>query len=243
MAGARARAGTTAADFTPEEIAKAALEIMASEGPEAVSFRRIGDALGTNHVMIFRRCGSFDGLLNLCADFVAADFPEIDETLDWQAATQLRFEAAFDMWTTQADLILLMGGRAWLGENMLSRFYEPGMRALVDSGMSPLEAGRLFSTLYRMTIGSAISTRPDQWTPWASKENIERLGSQRFPTLARVEREIDTSDMRAVYYQTLQRLITHLAPGEQKTRVSDGPTAEALLNKSLIRACPPGRPI
>lgn len=167
----------------------------------------MAEVLGTNHVAVFRRCGSFEALLDLCADHVAADFPEFPDKLDWAAATQRRFEAAFDMWAEHADLILLMRGRAWLGMNMTSRFYEPTMRTIVDSGMPLQEAAKLFSTLYRFTIGSVVATRANHWSPGESREAIKSLGQHLFPTLARVNSEVDQSDDRGAFSDAMRRLI------------------------------------
>jgi len=198
--------------FSPDQIARTALEILEKEGPGALSFRRVGELLGTSHVTVYRRCGSFEGLLDLCANQVAADFPEIDDSLDWVTATQMRFEAAYEMWAEHSDLILLMRGRSWQGENILSRFYEPAMRTIVESGLSLPEAARVFSILYRLTIGSVISTRANHSSPWEGRNAVERLGSEQFPTLAAVNRAVDNSDVRAVFRDTLHLLIVDLGP-------------------------------
>jgi hypothetical protein len=176
----------------------------------------VGEVLGTNHVAVYRRCGSFDGLLDVCADYVAAGFPEVPDTLDWATATQMRFEAAYDMWAEHADLILLMRGRAWLGMNMTSRFYEPAMRNIVDSGMPISEAATLFSILYRLTIGSVVATRANHWSPWESREALKSLGVHRFPTLARVDHEVDNTDDRGLFSEALRRLIVDLGPRTSK---------------------------
>jgi AcrR family transcriptional regulator len=196
--------------FGPDDIAEAALGILRNEGPGALSLRRVGEVLGTNHVAVYRRCGSFDGLLDMCADYVAAGFPEVPDTLDWATATQMRFEAAYDMWAEHADLILLMHGRAWLGMNMTSRFYEPAMRSIVDAGMPISEAATLFSILYRLTIGSVVATRANHWSPWESLEALKSLGVHRFPILARVEHEVDKTDDRGSFSKALRRLIVDL---------------------------------
>jgi AcrR family transcriptional regulator len=213
--------------FPLDVIAEAALGILRSEGLDALSLRRVGEVAGTSHVTVYRRCGSFEGLLDVCADYVAADFPLVPDSLDWATATQKRFEAAYDMWTEHADLILLMRGRAWLGMNMTSRFYEPAMRAIVDAGLTVPEAGALFSLLYQVTIGSVLSTRANHWTPWESREAMEKLGAEQFPTLVRVQREVDTSDLRGTFSETLRRLIADFGPPtlEGKTGVHAQPNS------------------
>jgi AcrR family transcriptional regulator len=208
-AGKRPRAG--AKSITLEALAQAALEILRDEGPSALSLRRVGELLSTNHVAVYRRCGSFDGLLDMCADYIAREFLLVPEDLDWARATQIRFEAAFDMWAEHADLILLMRGRAWLGLNMTSRFYEPAMRGIVDSGLPLAEVSALFSTLYRLTIGSVITTRANHWTPGESGDALQHLGIERFPTLAKINEEVDYSDDRASFCAALQRIILDFA--------------------------------
>lgn len=196
-----------AKSLTLEGVAEAALEILRDEGPEALSLRRVGEFLGTNHVAVYRRCGSFDALLDICADYIARDFPLISDDLDWMTAAQMRFEAAFDMWAEHADLILLMRGRAWLGLNITSRFHEPAMKGLVNSGLAIEDASALFSTLYRLTVGSVITTRANHWTPGESPEALHQLGEESYPTLARVNREVDYSDDRASFCAALRRVI------------------------------------
>lgn len=197
--------------MVPEAIAAAALDILRSEGPDALSLRRVGEKLGTNHVAVYRRCGSFDGLLDLCADHVAAGLPAVPDTPDWESATQMRFEAVYDMWADHADLIVLMRGRAWNGINMMSRFYEPAMHGIVGSGMAISEAATLFSILYRLTLGSVVATRANQWSLWVGREAVKNLGMHRFPTLsAIIEQNADDADARDSFRDALRRLIVDL---------------------------------
>ena len=201
-----------AASITQDVIAEAALKILELEGPDALSLRRVGEQLGTSHVTVYRRCESFTGLLEVCANYVAADFPLVPSDMEWAGATQARFEAAYEMWAEHADLVLLMRGRAWQGENIMTRFYEPCMQTLLGAGMSIHSAAKLFSVLHRMTIGSVILTKANDWSPWEARKAIAALGEDRVPALARVQREVEWSDLRAIYRDTLRRLISDLGP-------------------------------
>jgi len=151
-------------------------------------------------------------LLELCADHVAADFPLVPDDLDWAVATQARFEAAYEMWAEHADLVLLMRGRPWQGENIMMRFYEPCMQTLLGAGMSIHRAAKLFSVLHRMTIGSVVLTRANDWHPWQASEALRRIGEQRFPALVRVQSEVEWADLDSIYRDTLRRLILDLGP-------------------------------
>jgi hypothetical protein len=86
------------------------------------------------------------------------------------------------------------------------------MRSIVDAGMPISEAATLFSILYRLTIGSVVSTRANHWSPWEAREALESLGAHRFPTLARVEREVDKTDVRGSFVEEIRRLIVDLGP-------------------------------
>ncbi|HTU29535.1 MAG TPA: TetR/AcrR family transcriptional regulator C-terminal domain-containing protein [Solirubrobacteraceae bacterium] len=206
--------------FSSEVIAAASLAILKEEGPKALSLRRVGNVLGTSYVTVFRRCGSFDGLLDACADYVAADFPLITNEEDWRIATQLRFEAAYDMWAANTELIVLRHGRAWLGLNMATRFYEPAMRTIVDAGFSYAQAGSLFSALYWLTMGSVMATRANQWTPWESTESLEQLGADRFPALATVQRTAEHVGSRAALSEGLSWLIGQADPNDPWTALT-----------------------
>lgn len=194
-----------------ESIVKAALRLLDLEGPDTFSLRRVGQSIGTSHVMILRRCGSLDGLLDACAEHVAAGFPLITGESDWRISMQLRFEAAYDMWAEHANLVLLMRGRAWLGENMVSRFYEPAMRELIEAGITVQDAARVFSVLYRTTLGAVITTRANQWNPDESRNAFEKLGMDRLPTLAKVQSELDNADSRTLFRTTLQKILVELS--------------------------------
>jgi len=199
--------------LTHQEIAESALIILRDEGPDALSFRRVAEILGTYHVQVFRRCGGFDGLLDICADYASAQFPLIPDSVDWVDATQLRFEAAYGMFVEHASLILLMRGRPWLGFNITERFYEPTMRSFLEAGMTTEEASGLFSILYRLTIGSVVSLHAHHSSAAKSATSVQSHGgAQYFPSLVKINSEVDNSDVLEVYRSGLRTLISHLAP-------------------------------
>ena len=97
--------------LTPEAIAVAALDVLDKEGADALSFRRVGAVLGTSHTTIHRHCGSLEGLLDLCADHLAAGLPDIEPTLSWAESTELRFTALYELWSAHWALLMLRRGR------------------------------------------------------------------------------------------------------------------------------------
>jgi AcrR family transcriptional regulator len=167
--------------LTPEAIAPAALEILHREGPDALSFRRVAAALGTTHTTIHRHCGNFAGLLDLCADYLAADLPEIDPTLEWATATERRFTALYEMWTAHSVLLTLRRGRPWSGPNMLARFVEPTLRSNLAAGMTPKQMMQTFRQMYLFTLG--CSSTHAAYSSREARTIIAALDPDEFPVL------------------------------------------------------------
>jgi AcrR family transcriptional regulator len=191
--------------ITADEIAEAALRILDDEGPEALSFRRVGAALGTSHTTVHRHCGSLDGLLDLCADRLAGDLPAVDPGLGWAAATERRFTALYGIWTRHAALVALRRGRPWSGPRMLARLVEPALRANLDAGMTPVQMMQTFRQLYLFTLGCAVTHAA--YTSRQARAVVAALDPAEFPVLtghldtiadATVERDVFRTGLRAL---------------------------------------------
>jgi AcrR family transcriptional regulator len=200
--------------LTPEAIAAAALKILQEEGPDALSFRRVAAALGTSHTTIHRHSGSIDGLLDLCADHLAASLPDIDPTLEWATTTELRFTALYKLWTAHADLATLLRGRPWSGPNMLSRFVEPALQSNLAIGMTGPQAIQTFRQMYLFTLG--CSSTHAAYDSRQARAIIAALDPDQFPALtAHMDVVAGSTAERDVFLLGLRNLIAaapHTAP-------------------------------
>jgi AcrR family transcriptional regulator len=167
--------------LTPEAIAAAALEILDKEGPDALSFRRVGALLGTSHTTIHRHCGSLDGLLDLCADHLAAGLPHIEPTLSWAESTELRFTALYELWSAHSALVTLRRGRPWVGPSMLGRFVEPALQSNLAAGMTPAQMIQTYRQMYLFTLGCA--TTHTAFSSRQARMLIAALDPSEFPVL------------------------------------------------------------
>jgi hypothetical protein len=138
-------------------------------------------AFGTSHTTIHRHSGSIDGLLDLCADHLAASLPDIDPTLEWATATELRFTALYELWTAHADLVTLLRGRPWSGPNMLSRFVEPALQSNLAIGMTGAQAIQTFRQMYLFTLG--CSSTHAAYDSRQARAIIAALDPDQFPAL------------------------------------------------------------
>jgi AcrR family transcriptional regulator len=134
-----------------------ALAVLDLEGPGALSFRRVASELGASHMAVHRRCGNFNGLLELCAEHLAARLPEIDSSLPWAISTELRFTALYEALSSHWGLVALQGGRPWMGPQMMRRFSEPAVAASIAAGFTPTEISESHHELYVFTVGCALT--------------------------------------------------------------------------------------
>ncbi|MFE5120859.1 TetR/AcrR family transcriptional regulator [Streptomyces sp. NPDC056669] len=170
---------------TLEAIAEAALAVVDDEGPEALSFRRVAQSLGVSHATVFRRCGDFDGLVNACADRLAARMPRVGQDLDWATATEARFSAFYEVLIEHPGLVALRSGRAWWGPHLLSRLVEPQLAHSIAAGMAPEAAIRVYRRLYLLTLGAVafVDHRDAKKVRSAARTALAALDPEEFPAL------------------------------------------------------------
>ena len=154
-AGARPAGDPT--EITTGAVAEAALRVLRDGGPSALSFRRVAALLGTSHMTVHRLSRNLDGLLDLCAEHLAATLPEIDPGLPWAKATEQRFAALYDVMSANSSLVALQQGRPWLGDVMMRRFSEPALASSLAAGLTLEEMIRTHRTLYTFTVGCALT--------------------------------------------------------------------------------------
>jgi AcrR family transcriptional regulator len=144
-------------DLTPGAIAQAALRVLREGGPHALSFRRVAALLGTSHMTVHRRCHNLDGLLDLCAEHLAATLPAIDPRLPWAQATAERFTSLYDVLSANSALVALQQGRPWLGPEMTRRFSEPALASSLAAGLSLDQMIQTHRGLWSFTVGCALT--------------------------------------------------------------------------------------
>ncbi|MFE2874438.1 TetR/AcrR family transcriptional regulator [Streptomyces roseus] len=170
---------------TPEAIAVAALRLIDEEGPHALSFRALADRLEVSHATVQRRCADLAGLLDLCTEHLAGQLPEIPPGTGWAEAAELRFTALYRLLVAHPGLLVLRGGRPWLGRQLLARLVEPALADSVAAGMTAAEAMTAYRRMYLLTLGSAafVDHRDPAGATAASRAALAALDPQEFPVL------------------------------------------------------------
>ncbi|MFJ9940106.1 TetR/AcrR family transcriptional regulator [Streptomyces erythrochromogenes] len=200
---------------TPEAIAVAALRILDEEGPQGLSFRTLADRLDVSHATVQRRCTDLAGLLDLCTEHLAGRLPEIPAGTDWAQATEQRFRAFYLLLTAHPGLLVLRGGRPWLGRQLLARLVEPALADSVAAGMTVTEAITAYRRMYLLTLGSAafVDHRDPATVTSASRAALAALDPGEFPVLCGgLPDVLPVLTDHEVYYGALRQLIEAVRP-------------------------------
>ncbi len=200
---------------TPGAIAVAALRILDEEGPQSLSFRTLADRLDVSHATVQRRCVDLAGLLDLCTEHLAAQLPEIPTGTDWAAATEQRFRALYRLLTAHPGLLVLRGGRPWLGRQLLARLVEPALADSVAAGMTVAEAIAAYRRMYLLTLGCAafVDHRDPASATAASRAALAALDPEEFPVLSGGMPDVlPVLTDHEVYHGALRQLIEAARP-------------------------------
>ncbi|MFE2554006.1 TetR/AcrR family transcriptional regulator [Streptomyces sp. NPDC059355] len=195
---------------TPEAIAVAALRLIDEEGPHALSFRALAERLEVSHATVQRRCTDLAGLLDLCTEHLAGQLPEVPAGTGWAEAAELRFSALYRLLVAHPGLLVLRGGRPWLGRQLLARLVEPALADSVAAGMTAAEAMTAYRRMYLLTLGSAafVDHRDPAGATAASRAALAALDPERFPVLAGGLADVlPALTDHEVYYGALRQLI------------------------------------
>ncbi len=193
----------------------AALRILDEQGPQGLSFRTLADRLGVSHATVQRRCADLAGLLDLCTEHLAAQLPEIPAGTDWAEAAEQRFRALYRLLTAHPGLLVLRGGRPWLGRQLLARLVEPSLADSVAAGMTVTEAITAYRRMYLLTLGSAafVDHREPAAAAAASRAALAALDPEEFPVLSGGLREVlPVLTDHEVYHGALRQLIEAARP-------------------------------
>lgn len=197
--------GSGTHDLTRDAIAQAALRVLHDGGPHALSFRRVAALLGTSHMTVHRRCHNLDGLLDLCAEHLAATLPVIDPTLPWAQATAERFTSLYDVLSANSALVALQQGRPWLGPEMTRRFSEPALASSLAAGLTLDEMIQTHRGLWSFTVGCALTF--ETYDARGGRAALDDLDPNQTPllaehrewiTVAYVPREVFARGVRAL---------------------------------------------
>lgn len=117
-------------------ILAAAIAIADAEGIDAVSMRRVGQALGVEAMSLYRHVGNKDDLLDGMVDEVIARFPVGSLGGDWRDRLGVQVRGAHEVLVRHPWVPALATSRAAVGPGRL-RFVDGVLGTLLSAGCSP----------------------------------------------------------------------------------------------------------
>ncbi|WP_217709667.1 TetR/AcrR family transcriptional regulator [Amycolatopsis sp. Hca4] len=141
-----------------DRILAAALQLVDEEGAEALSMRSLAQRLESGTATLYRHFGNRATLVNHVVDRV---FGEVDldpralAELSWDQACQVVAQAMFDALGRHRRVAPLLIEQTPTGPNAMV-LRERCLAVLLDGGLPPSVAARVYATLSRYVLGFAI---------------------------------------------------------------------------------------
>ncbi|WP_236243499.1 TetR/AcrR family transcriptional regulator [Streptomyces sp. CC228A] len=141
-----------------EIIARAALELLREEGPEALRMRALADRLGVRGASLYHHVASKEDLLDAASELIneEIDLAPLDDP-DWRAGIAAYARGYRRVYVRHWNVIPLVARRRVEADRAL-RGYDRLLAALVRAGCTPGEAAETAAALDNLVLGSALET-------------------------------------------------------------------------------------
>ncbi|HTU29332.1 MAG TPA: TetR family transcriptional regulator [Solirubrobacteraceae bacterium] len=205
--------------LTRERILDVAIALIEHDGPEALSMRRLGAALGVEGMAIYHHFAGREDLLGAIAERLLEPLDDLEQRSDWREdchdfATTLREVAV------QRPATFRLVGMQPLGEVLLLPV-ERLLGTLVEAGFEPVTALAIYRATISYARGYALAEVTGFTVDAAGGSGLERLQALRpdaFPVLAGRAGELAELDPDRAFRLGLDALLRGLEGPEGAAR-------------------------
>ena len=195
-----------------ELILDRAVALIERQGPDALSMRRLGAALGVEAMAIYHHFDSREDLLRAIGDRLLAPLHELELGGEWREACRRFAIALRDLAVAQPATFQLLGLRP-LDTPTSLRSVERLLGVLVAERFAPRDALAVYRATVSYARGYALAEATgftvDAARP-AGRRRLAGLPSNGFPILSGRARELAELDADAAYKLGLDALLTGL---------------------------------
>jgi AcrR family transcriptional regulator len=138
-----------------DTILAGAERIVAAEGVQALSMRRIGAELGADPTALYRHYRSKDELLRAIAERLFENAPPLDPADDWRVRLRVELRHERSRYLVHPDLALLLARRPD-DDPYLAAMNERVLALLAEAGLDPAGAARIFHLIENVVVGSGL---------------------------------------------------------------------------------------
>ncbi len=151
---AKPRVQRSKAPLSREAVLRAGLELANAEGLDAVTFRRLAQALSVTPMALYRHVSNKSDLLEGIFDLVANDAAVTEHVeSDWREWVCTAFVRMGEAMLRQRGVMALLGRAESYGRSRAA-VVEEIHRRLCDAGFTSLQAAQLQQDLYRYMLGT-----------------------------------------------------------------------------------------
>lgn len=201
--------------LTRERIARAALRLLEAEGPDAVSMRRVADALGVQAMSLYAHVTDKDDLLDGVVEAAFTEFP-VPPPGPWRERLRA-LGLGYRRWALAhpAAFALLATRPLPAGEQL--RLLDLALGLLGEAGFGPAAAASAFHAIgayvYGATLTEVRSLHPERgWAEYMGRLVAQlEAGASRFPAAHAARGGLLTRDPAADYEAGLDALLDGLA--------------------------------
>jgi AcrR family transcriptional regulator len=129
--------------------------IVAAEGLQALSMRRIGAELGADPTALYRHYRNKDELLRAIAERLFEDAPRLDPADDWRVRLRVELRHERRRYLVHPDVALLLAGRPD-DDPHLTAMNERVLALLAEAGLDPAGAAQIFHVIENVVVGSGL---------------------------------------------------------------------------------------
>lgn len=213
--------------LSPEALVDAAVALADAEGLEALSMRRVAQALGVSPMSLYTYVPSKAELIDLMFDRVLAEAADPDDTVvGWRAKLAFIARQRWALELKHPWLLDLAMQRPPLGPNVL-RKAEVAMRVFEGVDLEPREIAMAAQALQNYVVGALHAARDareaearsgislEAWFAAVAEELAERVDKDAFPLMARMSeagklQALDHDELQARFEFGLQRMLDGL---------------------------------
>ena len=179
--------------LTREKVLRAAIKLADRHGLDALSMRKLGDALGVEAMSLYNYVSNKEDLLDGMVDEVFTEIGLPPEDAGWRSAMRQRAHSVRDVLGRHRWALRLIGSRTSPGPATLAH-YDAVFGALRRAGFSVGQAGDAYGMLNSYTIGFSVQ---EALMPFETgeeavelvKELMGRVPTERYPYLGELMTE------------------------------------------------------
>ena len=192
-----------------ERILRSALAIADREGLEALSMRRIGEALGVEAMSLYNHIPNKAAILDGIFETVLAELPGMKRTASWQRALRDRGRALRAVLRAHPNVLPIFATRPAVTPASMAHV-EMVLEVLGTVGLSADDALSTLQVLFAFVVGHTVASHAPRRADEDSQPAYDALSPDEFPRVREAARLLAAHDVEKEFELGLDLLLSGL---------------------------------